>query len=54
MKLYFMRHGETEWNRALKIQGRADIPLNENGRKEAAAAAFYFPDAILILGFAAL
>ena len=33
MRLYIMRHGETDWNRQGKIQGRADIPLNDNGRK---------------------
>lgn len=31
MKLYFVRHGETEWNVRKKIQGKTDIPLNENG-----------------------
>ena len=33
MKLYFIRHGETEWNVKKKIQGKTDVPLNENGRK---------------------
>ena len=33
MKLYFIRHGETSWNCKRKLQGEADIPLNENGRK---------------------
>ena len=27
-----MRHGKTEWNALHKIQGRTDIPLNEEGR----------------------
>ena len=27
-----MRHGETSWNALKKIQGIADIPLNEKGR----------------------
>ena len=31
MKVYLVRHGETEWNRRGKIQGQADIPLNEKG-----------------------
>ncbi len=31
MELYIIRHGETRWNRERKLQGRADIPLNENG-----------------------
>lgn len=32
MKLYLVRHGETNWNKERKIQGQADIPLNEFGR----------------------
>lgn len=32
MRLYIMRHGETDWNKEKKIQGRVDIPLNEKGR----------------------
>lgn len=33
--LYIMRHGKTDWNAARKLQGRTDIPLNEEGRKMA-------------------
>jgi len=33
-----MRHGKTEWNELHKLQGRTDIPLNENGRKMAREA----------------
>ncbi len=33
---FMVRHGETEWNRLGKIQGVSDIPLNENGRRQAA------------------
>ncbi len=32
MKLYFVRHGETSWNKLHKVQGRADIPLNDYGK----------------------
>ena len=35
MKIFFVGHGETEWNALGLIQGQADIPLNSNGRKQA-------------------
>ncbi len=35
MKLYVVRHGETIWNKENKVQGLSDIPLTENGIKEA-------------------
>lgn len=34
--LYFSRHGETEWNVAGRLQGRADVPINGRGRQQAA------------------
>lgn len=39
MNLYLIRHGETEWNHARKMQGQMDIPLNENGIRLAEATA---------------
>ena len=32
-----MRHGQTDWNITWKLQGRADIPINANGRAQAEA-----------------
>lgn len=31
MKVYLMRHGETDYNKKGLIQGTLDIPLNEFG-----------------------
>lgn len=33
MKLYVIRHGETDWNVEGRLQGRTNIPLNEKGRE---------------------
>ena len=33
--LYMMRHGKTDWNAVLRLQGRTDIPLNDEGRQMA-------------------
>ena len=35
--IYLIRHGQTDWNRDKIFRGRADVPLNERGRDEAAA-----------------
>ena len=35
---YFLRHGETDWNKEHRMQGHADIPLNEQGREQARLA----------------
>ena len=36
--LYIIRHGRTDWNDRHKLQGRTDVPLNEEGRRMAEAA----------------
>ena len=38
-QFYFVRHGETDWNRDGRYQGTADTPLNETGVAQARAAA---------------
>ncbi len=42
--LYIMRHGKTDWNERHKIQGRTNIPLNEEGRQMARDAAVEYRD----------
>jgi probable phosphoglycerate mutase len=36
--IYYIRHGETSWNAAGRLQGAQDAPLNELGRRQAARA----------------
>ena len=34
--VFYVRHGETDWNVAGRLQGHRDIPLNDKGRGQAA------------------
>jgi len=43
MKLYLFRHGQTDWNKVHRFQGRIDIPLNEFGRELARVTAQRWP-----------
>jgi broad specificity phosphatase PhoE len=42
--IYYIRHGETEWNAEGRLQGTQDVPLNDLGRKQAATAGLILAD----------
>lgn len=44
MEIYLVRHGQTDWNLAGKIQGHADIALNDTGRAQAESVAEYLAE----------
>jgi broad specificity phosphatase PhoE len=42
--LLLARHGETDWNRERRAQGHTDIPLNDEGRRQARKLALRLRD----------
>lgn len=40
MRLFLVRHGETDWNKLDKCQGISDVPLKSNGVKQAQDLAY--------------
>ncbi|QFT60171.1 Phosphoserine phosphatase 1 [Sulfitobacter sp. THAF37] len=41
--IWFLRHGQTEWNREYRLQGQLDSPLTEQGAAEARRQADLMP-----------
>lgn len=41
MKVFVVRHGETDYNRARRMQGYGEVPLNDRGIRQAAQLAHY-------------
>ena len=41
---FVLRHGQTDWNVGLRLQGSTDIPLNDTGRNQARRAAEVLSD----------
>ena len=48
---YLIRHGQTDWNKAHKLQGHADNPLNEIGEQQARELAKILKDVPFDLAF---
>ena len=48
--VFLVRHGTTDWNKAMRYQGRADNPLDEEGEKQGACLRDYFREIPVDLG----
>lgn len=44
MEIYLVRHGETDWNKEGRLQGRTDIPMNQNGISQMKRIGDYMAD----------
>lgn len=44
IRIFLVRHGETEWNKTHRFQGRVNLPLNQEGKDHARALAFALKD----------
>ena len=52
MKLFLIRHGQTDWNILGKYQGQTDIPLSAEGLRQAERLAQHFPSDTLDIIYA--
>ena len=43
-QICLVRHGETDWNKEGRLQGRTDIPLNDQGRYQAEQCGRYLAE----------
>lgn len=50
MKIYMLRHGETDWNIEGRLQGRMDIPMNESGKEQIKAIGQFLKDSGFCVG----